>query len=123
MCVSSQLRRVMDSSEIDLNEIRAMLEAERSELLASQDARADESKPVALDQQSVGRLSRMDAIQVQSMAKALGAKRRIRLQRIEAALHRLEDGEYGYCAQCGEDIPLKRLEVDPATERCVGCAS
>lgn len=113
----------MDSSEIDLNEIRAMLEAERSELLASQDARADESKPVALDQQSVGRLSRMDAIQVQSMAKALGAKRRIRLQRIEAALHRLEDGEYGYCAQCGEDIPLKRLEVDPATERCVGCAS
>lgn len=113
----------MSSSELNLNEIRTALEAERSELLATQDARADESKPVELDQQSVGRLSRMDAIQVQSMAKALSAKRKVRLKRIEAALLRLEDGEYGYCAQCGEDIPIKRLEVDPATERCVGCAS
>ncbi len=113
----------MDSrSDLNVGDIRTALEGERRDLLAAQDARAEESKPVELDQQSVGRLSRMDAIQVQAMAKALGTRRKGRLKRIEAALLRLEDGEYGYCAQCGEDIPVKRLEVDPATERCVTCA-
>lgn len=113
----------MDSrNDLNLDDIRAALKAEHAELLTVEDARAEESKPVELDQQSVGRLSRMDAIQMQSMAKALGAKRQARLQRIKTALQRLDEGEYGYCAQCGEDIPAKRLEVDPVTERCIGCA-
>jgi len=84
----------------------------------SEDARAT----VMLDQQAVGRLSRMDALQGQAMAQASERQRRADIQRIEAALKRLDEGEYGYCAQCGEDIAAKRLEVDPAAAFCIRCA-
>ena len=101
---------------------RGLLEAERTALLsASEDTSADR-KPVELDQQSVGRLSRMDAMQVQAMAKAQEARRGARLQMIEAALKRIAAGDYGYCVECDEEIPAKRLEVDPAAPRCVKCA-
>ena len=108
----------------DLNpdEIRRSLEEERDSLLEIGDATADERRPVELDQQSVGRLSRMDALQVQAMAKALGARRQGRLRRIEAALQRLEDGEYGICMECGVEIPVKRLAIDATILRCVNCA-
>jgi DnaK suppressor protein len=84
----------------------------------SEDARAT----VMLDQQAVGRLSRMDALQGQAIAQASERQRRADIQRIEAALKRLDDGEYGYCVDCGEDIAAKRLEVDPAAAFCIRCA-
>jgi DnaK suppressor protein len=108
--------------ELDLPTIRRTLEDERADLLHVSDASAEEQRPVELDQQSVGRLSRMDALQVQAMAQALEARRQGRLLRIEAALQRLDAGDYGHCEECGDDIPAKRLEIDPATERCIDCA-
>lgn len=83
---------------------------------------AGDRKPVELDQQSVGRLSRQDSLQVQAMANAADARRAGELRRIAAALVRLEAGEYGWCVECGEEIGDKRLEVDPAAARCRECA-
>ena len=103
----------------DLDAMKARLELERASLLEVSSSAAAERRPVELDQQSVGRLSRMDAMQVQAMAQAVEVRRRGRLHRIEAALKRLESGNYGYCLSCDEDIPAKRLEIDPATDRCV----
>ena len=40
---------------------------------------------------------------------------------IDAALHKLEDGTYGVCEECGEDIPIKRLDAVPAAIYCVSC--
>lgn len=77
---------------------------------------------VALDQQSVGRLSRMDAMQQQAMAEAQERNRARDLTRIEMAERRLKDDEYGYCAECGEEIADKRLAIDPMAERCINCA-
>ncbi|MCG8593449.1 MAG: TraR/DksA family transcriptional regulator [Kiloniellales bacterium] len=111
-----------DRQDLDLGAIRQRLEAERAELLALSAGAAEERRPVELDQQSVGRLSRIDALQVQAMAQAVEGRRRGRLQAIEAALKRLEADDYGYCSDCGEDIPAKRLEIAPATMRCVDCA-
>ena len=105
----------------DLKAVKAALEAEREDILAASSAAAEDRKPVELDQQQVGRLSRMDAIQVQAMAQAQEARRRGRLVAIDAALKRLEDGEYGTCAECGDDIPAKRLEIDPVAARCIDC--
>ena len=79
-------------------------------------------RPVTLDQQSIGRLSRMDAMQAQAMDQAAERQRRIDLLRIERAEARLRDGEYGCCEQCGEEIAEKRLEADPMAERCIACA-
>lgn len=74
-----------------------------------------------LDQQSVGRLSRMDAMQQQQMARATAARRDAEARRIRAALARLADGDYGYCTDCGEKIDPARLERDPAVPKCLDC--
>lgn len=101
---------------------RARLLGERDALATASDETADSRKPVELDQQSVGRLSRMDAMQGQAMAEAAQARRKARAALVEAALRRIEDGDYGYCIDCGEPVGTRRLEVDPAFSRCIRCA-
>lgn len=78
--------------------------------------------PVLLDQQSVGRLSRIDAMQGQALAQASDLRRKSRVNALEAALRRFDDGEFGYCVDCGEPIAVARLQVDPATTLCITCA-
>ena len=94
--------------------LKAALEIERAELLALSDTTKQARAPVALDQQSVGRLSRMDAMQQQSMDVAREGRRRDRLAILDAALKRLEQDDYGYCLSWGHDIALARLQIDPA---------
>ncbi|MBS8226719.1 TraR/DksA family transcriptional regulator [Vannielia litorea] len=77
---------------------------------------------VKLDQQAVGRLSRMDALQSQAMAQAASRLRAGEERRVRAALVRIKEGEYGYCAECGESIALARIEHDPAVALCISCA-
>jgi len=107
---------------IDLDTARKALLARRQELTALSEMSADSREAVALDQQSVGRLSRMDAMQAQAMAKANERQRRVELSRIDSALRRIDEHEYGYCQKCGEEIAEKRLVVDPAASFCVDCA-
>ncbi len=78
---------------------------------------------VTLDQSCVGRLSRMDAIQSQAMVVEGKRRRLLQLRRIEAALKRIEEDDYGFCLSCGDEISIKRLEFDPATPVCIICAS
>jgi DnaK suppressor protein len=77
---------------------------------------------VELDQQKVGRLSRMDAMQTQAMSQEANRRRKIRLARITLALQHLEEGDYGYCAVCDEAIADARLDFDPTVTMCVNCA-
>ncbi len=105
-----------------LDRVKAQLEDERDEIKRLAEVTKEDRKPVELDQAQVGRLSRMDAMQVQEMALEQERRREIELQKIEAALIRIEEGEYGYCTRCGEVIWPKRLNFDPATPLCVDCA-
>ncbi len=107
---------------IDEADVRRRLGQMKVELETFSEISEDARAPVELDQQSVGRLSRMDALQGQAMAQASERQRRSDIQRIEAALRRLEQGDYGYCANCGEEINEKRLSVDPAAAFCIACA-
>ncbi|TGY90369.1 TraR/DksA family transcriptional regulator [Marinicauda algicola] len=109
-------------SAIDDATARTRLLALREEIVVLSQGASEDRKPVGLDQQSVGRLSRQDSLQVQAMAKAAEARRAQELRRIDAALRRLEEGEYGYCVECGEAIEGRRLGIDPAAPRCAGCA-
>ncbi|MDQ2092540.1 TraR/DksA family transcriptional regulator [Rhodalgimonas zhirmunskyi] len=102
---------------------RALINARLTALRDEDTLGKDAQKTVVLDQQSVGRLSRMDALQNQAMAKAGQARRDIEVKRLTAALIRLNEGEYGFCEDCGDEIALKRLELDPAAMLCIGCAS
>jgi DnaK suppressor protein len=109
-------------SEQQLVAFRERLLQLRQELLAVQAAGEDAARVVTLDQTSVGRLSRMDALQGQAMSKERGRRREIALQKIAAALRRLDSGDYGWCLDCGEAIADKRLELDPAVTLCIDCA-
>ncbi|MBZ8133044.1 TraR/DksA C4-type zinc finger protein [Afifella sp. IM 167] len=107
----------------ELQALGAAMQAELAELTALDGNSAEDRKPVELDQQGVGRLSRMDAMQVQAMAMASGRRRTQRIDALKAALARLESGEYGYCAICEEPIAVKRLKADPAARLCLACAA
>jgi len=82
----------------------------------------ENARPVELDQSKLGRLSRMDAMQSQAMARETQRRRKIDLRKVEAAIKRLKDEEYGFCCICDDSIPEKRLGFDPATTTCVECA-
>ena len=97
---------------------------DRREALAEVASSGDDAAgTVELDQTRVGRLSRMDALQAQAMAKESGRRRQLELQRIAAALERIDDEGFGYCLGCGEEIAPARLQFDPAVTLCIDCAS
>lgn len=93
-----------------------------SALTLDDDAASNSRDTVDLDQTKVGRLSRMDALQAQSMNQAIAVRRNQERQRLKAALKRIEDDEFGYCSMCGDPIAIKRLELDPSTVNCIGCS-
>ncbi len=108
---------------LDLKAYRDALLAERTQLANEDAASAEDRDTVTLDQQSVGRLSRMDAMQRQAMAHATMRRRAARGARIDAALRRIDEGEFGFCQNCGEDIAQERLDLDPSVPTCVSCAT
>ena len=105
------------------NEARNLLLTRKAELEKVMKSSAEDKKPVELDQTRVGRLSRMDALQGQALAQETVRRRKNELSRIEAALARLDSGDFGYCVNCDEEISGKRLSLDPSTPLCIGCAS
>ena len=110
----------MNKSEIE--QFKQQLIQLKNELEGLQAEQDDPTKPVELDQSRVGRLSRMDAMQGQEMAQETARRRQNQLAMIAGALRRIENGEYGICSVCGEEIDIRRLTVNPATTRCLTCA-
>lgn len=107
-----------DDTTMRAEQLRARL----AELDSLETANEEDRAVVELDQQSVGRLSRMDALQNQAMAQETQRRRSQERARIAAALQRIDDDEYGWCAECGEAIAPKRLDVDPMAVMCAKCA-
>lgn len=101
------------------DDIRRMLIQKRDEVMALLSQTAEDTAPVALDQTQQGRLSRMDAMQQQAMAAETQRRRQRNVHLIEAALRRLDEGEYGFCVTCGDAIEADRLVLDPATPFCI----
>ena len=104
-----------------LERMRLRLEARSGELKASIAAGEKADVPIAPDE-SLGRLTRMDAMQSGQMAAALVGRNREELSRIERALERLRRGQYGICSRCGEDIAEARLQAVPDAPMCRDCA-
>lgn len=108
---------------LDLNYFKKSLKSRHDELSAIINTETEETrKPVELDQTKQGRLSRMDAMQVQAMGKATDHRRIIELKQIETALIRIENGDYGICISCEENISEARLKANPAALTCINCA-
>lgn len=80
-----------------------------------------ETETVAPDS-AIGRLSRIDAMQMQQMAVAQRQRLRDEEMRLREALQRIETGTFGRCQLCGQDIAIERLEYQPDAVVCIGCA-
>jgi len=112
----------MNEPGFDLDYFKKKLIELRDELEALQSTGSKASQIVELDQARIGRLSRMDALQAQSMSIESARRRELQLGRIGAALRRIDTNEFGLCPECAEPIHPERLEFDPATRLCFTCA-
>ena len=71
---------------------------------------------------SLGRLTRMEALNDKGVNEHVKAKAKVRLQKLSNALQRIEAGTYGTCIRCGREIPAGRLQLVPEALVCVPCA-
>ena len=108
---------------MDIKLFKSLLLEKKAALMQEEAAGKEAAQIVVLDQTSVGRVSRMDAMQGQAMAIAANQRRQLELQKIGVALKRIESEDYGYCLECDEEIAEPRLKLDPATSLCIDCAS
>jgi DnaK suppressor protein len=109
----------MEITEDQMKELGADLLALREDLLATL---SDGSRTETVDLDlPIGRISRIDAIQQQAMAEAEKRRSAQRLIAVDAAISFFEEGEYGFCKACGEDMPFGRLRARPETPLCVPC--
>lgn len=81
---------------------------------------ANDSKPVDMEL-PIGRLTRIDAIQMQGMAQMNRHQLEIRLRQIDASLMAFDNGTFGICRHCKEPVSPGRLEVLPETPFCLEC--
>ena len=106
-----------------LQAYKNQLEAQLKDLEDLGEGAHERQAVVELDQQSIGRLSRMDALQRQALHQETERRRSQTIQRIRLALQRFEEGDFGYCVNCDEPIAKKRLDLDASLPSCISCAS
>ena len=108
---------------METEQFKALLLQQQKSLMDVLDSGKSAAGTVKLDQTSVGRLSRMDAMQSQAMLKEASRRREETLRDISMALSRIESGDYGFCEECDERIAEKRLQINPTARYCIECSS
>lgn len=109
-------------TEKELLAFKTRLLERQAQLMDAAQSADDGTATVELDQTRQGRLSRMDALQGQAMSIAAKNRRNQEMANIEQALQRIEEGSYGLCQRCDNEIPIRRLEFDMTVLYCVDCA-
>lgn len=104
-----------------LDTLHSRLNSLRAELEQQLELSAEATGVVELDQTLVGRVSRVDALQQQSMALSTRRKVESRLARVAHALAIFASGDYGYCQRCDEEIGIARLQAQPESVLCLRC--
>jgi len=79
------------------------------------------TKPVSPDA-AIGRLSRLESMNEKSVNEAALHKARERLAKLETAMTKVYDSNFGICTGCQQAIPVERLLLLPESTRCVKCA-
>lgn len=105
----------------NLEELKRRLLELQTELGEQLSDSLEASRIVTLDQTTVGRISRMDAMQQQNMAISTRGKTKLRFHKVQSALRTIAANEYGYCHRCDEAIPLRRLLAQPEATLCIQC--
>jgi DnaK suppressor protein len=110
----------MTMKSTQIQQFKRSLEAQRDEAFRLLHRVGDESRSIETDipqdsgDQSINSVSKEFLFQQ-------GSQRRGMVRRIEAALSRIEEGTFGVCTECSEEIPMRRLEALPWTDFCLHC--
>ena len=78
-------------------------------------------KPIA-PENSIGRISRMDAINNKSVVEAALREAKNKMQQLQVMQNKIKDDDFGMCSKCKQYIPLGRLMIRPHSKFCVNCA-
>ena len=78
-------------------------------------------KPIA-PENSIGRISRMDAINNKSVVEAALRVAQEKLQQLKTMQNKIKDIDFGFCQKCKNTIPFERLMIQPYSRFCVICA-
>lgn len=101
-------------------QFRPQIEARIAELNASLASTKEDTKAISPDK-AIGRLSRLDSMQMQQMAVGMQSRMREEIKQLKEALQRIDRGRFGICELCRKDIPLERLEFQLDATICVDC--
>ena len=108
-------------SQKDRNELREIIEKKIIRTSEDVDELRELTKPVS-PENSIGRISRMDAINNKSVNEAALNTARQKLVKLEFALSKVDQEDFGICIVCNQTIPEGRLMFMPESARCVSCA-
>ena len=103
-------------------ELRSLIEQEIVKLTEEIATLEAGSKPISPDN-AIGRLIRMEAINAKSISDANMRKAGLRRRRLEDALSRIGEEDFGICEGCERPIPMQRIMIVPESTYCVRCLS
>lgn len=109
----------MDKLSIDEMKERILREIAKTESIVKE--YKEMTKPVA-PENSIGRISRMDAINNKSVTEAAQRQAEDKLNKLKFVLDKVEDEDFGICKQCKKPIPIGRILLMPHSFYCVQCA-
>ena len=107
----------LSEKEALIAKIKEKIEQAEKEIAHLEDA----TKPIS-PENSIGRVSRMDAINNKSVAEAALRSSRKKLNQLRLALTKIDEPGFGTCKMCKKPIPAPRLMFMPESTRCVRCA-
>ena len=108
-------------SDADKKDIKKILIAEIEKTQKSIASYEEMTQPIA-PENSIGRVSRMDAINNKSVQESALRNARKKLTQLQAQLHKIDDERFGLCAQCQRPIQTMRLVKLPESKHCIRCA-
>ncbi|MEQ9424974.1 MAG: TraR/DksA C4-type zinc finger protein [Cyclobacteriaceae bacterium] len=106
---------------LDRSDVRKRIEEEIRKTKVDIEDLRNQSQPIS-PENSIGRISRMDAINNKSVIEASLRQSQDKLLKLEKALSKVDDEGFGICVNCKKPIPLGRIMLMPHAVRCVNCA-
>src|SRR5689334_25213364 len=105
-------------SALNVKKYQDLLEKKRDDLIAATPARTPPSEPGSKSGDWIDQSSQESDLHVHLALKQTDTKL---LRAIEQAIHRIDQGTYGICTDCEEEIKLARLDAVPWTRVCIQC--
>lgn len=107
-------------NKVQLKKFKTLLTEKRDEIVKK--AKQTLEEDMTLDSNDLpDEMDLASSEYLQSFTFRLRGREKVFLDKIEKALRKIEDGSFGICEDCGEEISVKRLEARPETTLCIRC--